>query len=75
MAYDILRIFVSTVAFESTFSIGGWVIDQVHSVLKPDIVEAIVCIRDWLFGEQGDYFLIFSPLNNLLYSTDFKLDK
>jgi hypothetical protein len=51
MAHDILSIFIYTVASESTFSVGR-VIDQYKSSLKPDIVEELVCTRDWLYGEQ-----------------------
>jgi hypothetical protein len=54
MAQDVLSIHISTVTSESTFSIGGRVIDQYRSSLKPDIVEALVCTRDWLYGEQGN---------------------
>jgi hypothetical protein len=54
MARDILSIPVSTVASESTFSVGGRVIDQYRSSLKPDVVEALVCTRDWLYGKQGN---------------------
>jgi hypothetical protein len=46
MARDILSIHVSTVASESTFSVGGRVIDQYRNSLKPHIVEALVCTRD-----------------------------
>jgi hypothetical protein len=46
MARDILSIHISTVASESTFSTGGRVIDQYRSLLKPDIVKALVCTRD-----------------------------
>jgi hypothetical protein len=46
MTRDILSILVSTVASESTFSVGERVIDQFRSSLKPDIVEALVCTRD-----------------------------
>jgi hypothetical protein len=43
MARDILSIPVFTVASESTFSVGGRVIDQYKSSFKLDIVEALVC--------------------------------
>lgn len=60
MAWDILSIPVSTVASESTFSVGGRVIDQFRSALKLDIVKALVCTRDWLYGEKGNLVYIFS---------------
>ena len=46
MARDILSIPISMVASESTCSVGGRVIDQFRSALKPDVVEALVCTRD-----------------------------
>ena len=55
MARDILAIPISTVAFESTFSIGGRVLDCYQSALKPNIVQAIVCLKDWTF--EGGNFL------------------
>jgi hypothetical protein len=51
MARDILSIPIFTVASKSTFSTGGRVIDQYKSSLKPNIVEVLVCIKDWLYGE------------------------
>jgi hypothetical protein len=54
MARDILSIPVSTVASESIFRVGGHAIDQYRSSLKPDIVEALVCTKDWLYEEQGN---------------------
>ncbi|KAI9180720.1 hypothetical protein LWI28_007518 [Acer negundo] len=45
---------VSSVASESAFSVGGRVLDQYRSSLKPDVVEAIVYSRDWIHGgEKG----------------------
>ena len=52
MTHDILSIPISTVALESTFNIGGHAIHQYRNSLKPDIVEALVCTKDWLYGEQ-----------------------
>ncbi|KAG6682132.1 hypothetical protein I3842_13G123200 [Carya illinoinensis] len=52
MARDILSVPVSTVASESFFSVDGRIIDQFKSALKPDIIEALVCTRDWLYGDQ-----------------------
>ncbi|XP_055960801.1 zinc finger BED domain-containing protein RICESLEEPER 2-like [Mercurialis annua] len=48
MARDILAVQVSTVASESAFSTGGRVLDDFRSCLTPKIVEALVCIQDWL---------------------------
>ncbi|XP_042433857.1 zinc finger BED domain-containing protein RICESLEEPER 2-like [Zingiber officinale] len=50
MARDILSVPISTVASESAFSTGGRILDQYRSAMKPDVVEALVCCRDWLAG-------------------------
>jgi hypothetical protein len=34
------------------------VIDQYRSSLKPDIVEVLVCTKDWLYGEQDNIRLL-----------------
>jgi hypothetical protein len=52
---DILSILISIVVSEFTFSVGGRVIDQYMSSLKPDIAEALICTRDWLYGKQGNF--------------------
>jgi len=56
MARDILAIPLSTVASESAFSVGGRVLDAYRSSLRPETVESIICLRDWLYGLEGDIF-------------------
>ena len=48
VARDVMAVPVSTVAFESTFSIGGCVLDSFKSSLSPLTVEALICCQNWL---------------------------
>ncbi|RLN40802.1 activator-like transposable element [Panicum miliaceum] len=48
LARDVLATQVSTVASESAFSAGGRVIDAYRSRLDPNMVEALVCTKDWI---------------------------
>ena len=57
MAHDILSIPLSTVASEAAFSVGGWVIDEYRSSLKPGIVEYLICTKGWLFGDKGNIII------------------
>ncbi|XP_043687054.1 zinc finger BED domain-containing protein RICESLEEPER 2-like [Telopea speciosissima] len=48
MARDILAVPASTVALESAFSLGSRLITEYHPLLTPEVVEALICLRDWL---------------------------
>lgn len=47
MARDVLSIPISSVASESTFSVGGRVIEPHRTCLKPETVEMLLCGADW----------------------------
>ncbi|KAK8280834.1 hypothetical protein V6Z12_D09G201700 [Gossypium hirsutum] len=48
LARDLLVIPISTVASESTFSMGKKVTTPLRSSVKPKMVQAIVCLDDWM---------------------------
>jgi hypothetical protein len=54
IARDLLAVQVSTVASESAFSAGGRVVDPFRSRLEPEMVEALICLKDWVAaGRRG----------------------
>lgn len=48
IARDLMSVQVSTVASESAFSAGGRVIDPYRNRLDPEVVEALICTKDWI---------------------------
>ncbi|XXG52159.1 hypothetical protein AAC387_Pa03g0544 [Persea americana] len=48
MARDVLCIPMSTVTSESIFSTGSCMLDDSHSALRPETVQALICAKDWL---------------------------
>jgi hypothetical protein len=53
MARDILVVPITTVALESSFSIGGRVIDPHRAISSTEIVEMILCGHDWESALHG----------------------
>ncbi|WVZ62887.1 hypothetical protein U9M48_012579 [Paspalum notatum var. saurae] len=54
IARDLLAVQVSTVASESAFSAGGRVIDPFRSRLDPEMVQALICTKDWVAAARKD---------------------
>ena len=52
LAMDIFSIPVSTVAAEQAFSTTGRILEERRNALQQDIVEALVCIKDWDRSDQ-----------------------
>ncbi|KAL6552791.1 hypothetical protein OROHE_008155 [Orobanche hederae] len=52
IARDVLAIQTSTVASESCFSTGGRVIDCFRSSLTPKSVEGLICMQNWMLGDD-----------------------
>ena len=55
IARDLLAVQVSIVASESAFSAGGRVVDPFRSRLDPEMVQALICMKDWVAaGRRGE---------------------
>lgn len=52
IARDVLAIPALTVASESAFSAGGRVVHKYRSRLDPQLVEALICTKDWIRAER-----------------------
>jgi hypothetical protein len=52
LARDVLAMQVLSVASESAFSAGGRVVDPYRSCLDPEMVEALVCTKDWIIASK-----------------------
>ena len=65
LARDVLAIPASTVASESAFSAGGRVVDKYRSRLDPQVVEALICSKDWIRAsrEGNCCYLLLSIIN------------
>ena len=57
---DVMVVQVSTVASESAFSAAGRVVDPYRSRLDPEMVEALICTKDWVAAaNKGTHFICF----------------
>jgi len=52
MARDVLAIPATTVASESAFSLGERIGHKYRSRLDPQVVEALVCTKDWISASR-----------------------
>ncbi|KAG2540024.1 hypothetical protein PVAP13_9NG518114 [Panicum virgatum] len=52
IARDLLAVQVSTVASEYAFSAGGRVVDPFRSRLDPEMVQALICMKDWVAARR-----------------------
>ncbi|KAI8559926.1 hypothetical protein RHMOL_Rhmol04G0214300 [Rhododendron molle] len=53
MARDVLTAHVSSVASESAFSAGKRVLDEKRSRLAPDILDCLLCVKEWEDARLG----------------------
>jgi hypothetical protein len=51
LARDIISVPVSTISSESAFSLCGRIIEERRRRLAPEMVEMLLCVKDWELGE------------------------
>jgi len=60
IARDFFVVPISTVASESSFSTGGRFLTPHRSRLRPDTLEAMICVQDWMWiNINGNKFYLF----------------
>nr|ACG36470.1 hypothetical protein [Zea mays] len=60
-----MSIQVSTVASESAFSAAGRVVDPYRNRLDSEMVQALICTKDWIRASRKDSTIIHSILADL----------
>ena len=62
IARDMMAIQVSTVASESAFSEAGRVVDPHRNRLYPEMVQSLICAKDWIHGASKDNIFLSSSI-------------
>ncbi|XP_039838920.1 zinc finger BED domain-containing protein RICESLEEPER 1-like [Panicum virgatum] len=70
IARDLLAIPASSVASESAFSTSKKKINDFHSSLLPETVEALICTQDWFREEGKKTEFSMSSINDLIMRED-----
>uniref|UniRef100_A0A0D9XA16 HAT C-terminal dimerisation domain-containing protein n=1 Tax=Leersia perrieri TaxID=77586 RepID=A0A0D9XA16_9ORYZ len=56
LARDVLAVQISTVGSESAFGAGGRVVSPFHSSLESEVIEALICTKDWERSSRKGHF-------------------